>query len=337
MTALSLALPTSDPADVVRWAQRAEAAGFQTVWASEMTGNPFISLAAVAGRTSRIQLGTSIALAFVRSPWVTALSALDLDALSGGRFVLGLGTGLKRLSERWHGVAYGKPAPHVKECIDVIRLIIERAPRGEAIRYAGQYYDIDIQGWSRPLAPVRPRIPIYLAGLREGMVRTAGEVADGLLGHPVCSPQWTRDVVLPAMALGLQRSGRRRQDFHFCAAALCAIGRDVREASRAAAASIAHYATVTAFEPVFLSHGFEAPLQAIHEAFLRGDTEAMIAAVSQEMVEAFAVAGTPDHVRKKVSIYGELADSLALSWPEHFLPSDEVEAYREAVLDLFGR
>jgi probable F420-dependent oxidoreductase len=321
---------------VARWAQRAETAGFQTVWASEMTGNPFISLAAVATGTSRVQLGTSIALAFVRSPWVTALSALDLDALSGGRFVLGLGTGLKRLSERWHGVAYGKPAPHVKECIDVIRLIIERAPRGEPIRYAGQYYDIDIQGWSRPLAPVRARIPIYLAGLREGMVRTAAEVADGLLGHPVCSPQWTRDVVLPAMALGLQRSGRRRKDFHFCAASLCAIGRDVREARRAAAASIAHYATVTAFEPVFLSHGFAGPLQAIHEAFLRGDPEAMIAAVSPEMVEAFAIAGAPDHVRKKASICSEVADSLALSWPEHFLPSEQVETYREAVIELFG-
>jgi len=336
MTALSLALPTSEPAHAAHWARRAEAGGFQAVWASEMTGNPFIALAAVATQTSQIQLGTSIALAFVRSPWVTALSALDLDALSGGRFVLGLGTGLKRLSERWHGVAYGKPAPHVKECIDVIRLIMERAPRGEAIRYAGQYYDIDIQGWSRPLTPVRARIPIYLAGLREGMVRTAGEVADGLLGHPVCSPRWTREVVLPAMALGLQRSGRRREDFHFCAGALCAIGHDTLEARRAAAASIAHYATVTAFEPVFLNHGFEAPLQGIHEAFLRGDSEAMMAAVTPEMVDAFAVAGTPDHVRKKLGIYGELADSLALSSPEHFLPVDEVEAYREAVLDVFG-
>src|SRR4030067_156945 len=145
-----------------------------------------------------------------------------------------------------------------------------------------------MQGGSRPLAPARPRIPIYLAGLREGMVRTAGEVADGLLGHPVCSPQWTREELLPAMARGLQRSGPRRQDFHFCAAALCAIGRDARQARRAAAASIAHYATVTAFEPVFLSHGFDAPLQAIHDAFLRGDTGAMIAAVSPEMGEAFA-------------------------------------------------
>src|SRR4030067_2257636 len=106
-----------------------------------------------------------------------------------------------------------------------------------------------MQGGSRPLAPARPRIPIYLAGLREGMVRTAGEVADGLVGHPVCSPQWTRDVVLPAMALGLQRSGRRRQDFHFCAGALCAIGRDVREARRAAAATTAHYPPGTPVQP----------------------------------------------------------------------------------------
>ena len=80
-----------------------------------------------------------------------------------------------------------------------------------------------------------------------------------------------------------------------------------------------------------------APRQGLHEAFRRGDPEALIPAVSPEMVEAFAVAGTPDHVRKKVSICSELADSVALSWPEHFLPSDEVEAYREAVLDLFGR
>ncbi len=169
-------------------------------------------------------------------------------------------------------------------------------------------------------------------------MRTAGEVADGLLGHPVCSLQWTRDVVLPAMALGLQRSGRQRQDFHFCAAALCAIGRDVREARRAAAASIAQYATVTAFEPVFLSHGFGGQLQVIHEAFLRGDTEAMIAAVSPEMIDAFAVAGTPDYVRKKISICGEVADSVALSWPSASggLPNDQVETYREAVIELFG-
>ena len=263
---LSIALSGSDPGEMIRWAQRAEAAGFETLWATEVTGNPFISLAAIASHAQRIQLGTSIALAFVRSPWVTALTALDLDLVSGGRFILGLGTGLKRLNERWHGVAYGRPAPHVKECIEAVRLIMEKAPRGEPIRYSGQYYNIDIQGWSRPLRPARERIPIFLAGLREGMVRTAGEVADGLLGHPICSHQWNREVILPALARGLERSGRPRGRFHFCAGLLCAIDSDVRRARRAAAGSIASFATVTAFEPLFLAHGFEGPLGEIGRA-----------------------------------------------------------------------
>ena len=342
MSRLSVGLSGGDPVEMIGWAQRAEAAGFDAIWSSEMTGNPFIPLAAVASHTQRIQLGTSIALAFVRSPWVTALSALDLDLLSGGRFILGLGTGLKRLNERWHGVAYGRPAPHVKECIEAIRLIMEKAPSGQPIRYSGQYYDIDIQGWSRSAGPARERIPIYLAGLREGMVRTAAEVADGFLGHPICSLQWTRQVILPALAKGLASrqaaAGRHsHQDFHFCAGLCCAIDRDVRQARRAAAGSIAFYATVTAFEPLFLSHGFETALQAIHQAFLRGDTQAMLDAVSDEMIEAFAVAGTVDQVRKKVGLYGEVADSIALSWPEQFLPAEEAQAYREAVLAVFGR
>src|SRR3990172_12030857 len=169
----SLSVGVGAAADIARLARLAEDAGFDTLWAAEMSHEPFLPLAAAATSTSRIGLGTSIALAFVRSPWVTALSALDLDVLSCGRFILGLGTGLKRLNERWHGVAYGKPTPHIRECIKVIRLITERAHTGEPIRFSGHYYDVDIQGWQRPLAPVRERIPIYLAGVREGMIRTA--------------------------------------------------------------------------------------------------------------------------------------------------------------------
>jgi hypothetical protein len=149
MTSLSLSVSISDAQAMIRWARAAEAAGLQALWAAEMVHDPFLPLAAVAGHTSRIELGTAIALAFVRSPWVTAVSALDLDMLSGGRFTLGLGTGLKRLNERWHGVAYGKPAPHIKECIQVVRLIMERAHLGEPIRYSGQYYSVDIKGWQR--------------------------------------------------------------------------------------------------------------------------------------------------------------------------------------------
>ena len=216
-----------------------------------MFHDPFLPLASAATGTSRITLGTSIALAFVRSPWVTALSALDLDILSGGRFILGLGTGLKRLNERWHGVAYGKPTPHIRECVKVIRLITERAHIGEPIRFSGQYYDVDIQGWQRPVMPVRERIPIYLAGVREGMIRTAAEVADGLLGHPIYSQRWINDVVLPSVARGLRDSARKREDFQLCLFVCCAVDNDVAAARRAAAATIAFYATVNTYEPLF--------------------------------------------------------------------------------------
>jgi len=334
MSRYSLSIGIGQAEDVARLAGRAEAAGFEALWTSEMFHDPFLPLAAAAAGTSRIGLGTSIALAFVRSPWVTALSALDLDVLSGGRFLLGLGTGLKRLNERWHGVAYGKPTPHVKECIQLIRLIMERAHRGEPIRFSGQYYDVDIQGWRRPVSPVRERVPIYLAGVREGMIRTAAEVADGLLGHPIYSLSWIRQVVLPSVARGLQDSGRPRDEFHLCLAVCCAVGKDVQRVRRAAAATIAFYATVRTYEPLFAA--FQPQVQRIQEALMRDDPAAMANAVSDEMIDAFAVAGTPDQARAKLAAYADLADTICLTPPDQLIDPQESAEYREALLATFG-
>ncbi len=330
----SLGITVAAAEETAVLAARAEAAGFQAIWTSEMFHDPFLPLAAAATGTERICLGTSIALAFVRSPWVTALAALDLDVLSGGRFILGLGTGLKRLNERWHGVAYGKPTPHIRECVQVIRLITERAHQGQPIRFSGQYYDVDIQGWKRPLPPVRERIPIYLAGVRDGMIRTAALVADGLLGHPIYSHRWVREVVLPSLARGLAESGRRREGFHLCLAVCCAVGRDVAAARRSAAATIAFYATVNTYEPLFARFPLE--VQRIQSALLAGDNEAMVEAVSDEMVDTFAVAGTPDDARRKLAPYLELADSICLTPPDQLVDPKEAREYREALLSTFG-
>jgi probable F420-dependent oxidoreductase len=299
-----------------------------------MFHDPFAPLATASGSTSTIDLGTSIALAFVRSPWVTALAALDLDVLSGGRFILGLGTGLKRFNERWHGVAYGKPTPHIREVVQIVRLVNETAHLGEPIRFRGQFYDFDIQGWRRPIAPVRPRIPIYLAGVREGMIRTAAQVADGLLGHPIYSLKWTRDVVLPSVARGLAESGRKREDIKLCLALCCAIHPDVVSARRAAAATIAFYATVTTYEPLFVA--FPAEVARIQEAARAGDTEEMVAGVTQEMVDVFAAAGTADDVRRKVAGYRDLADTVILTPPDQLVEPSETARYRSALIEVFG-
>lgn len=323
------------PASAPEAARRAEEAGFEALWTAEMFHDPFLPLAAAATSTTRIGLGTSIALAFVRSPWVTALAALDLDAMSGGRFTLGLGTGLKRLTERWHGVAYGKPTPHIREVVQIIRLISENAHRGEPIRFRGQFYDLDIQGWQRPAHPVRERFPIYLAGVREGMIRTAAQVADGLLGHPIYPLRWVRDVVTPALARGLHEAGRDRDGFRLCLGVCCAIDSDAARAKRAAAATIAFYATVNTYEPLFAA--FPGEVQRIQQAAVRNDTEAMIAAVSEEMVEAFAVIGDVDSARRKLAAYGDLADQVILSPPDQLIDQAESERYRSALIEGFGR
>jgi alkanesulfonate monooxygenase SsuD/methylene tetrahydromethanopterin reductase-like flavin-dependent oxidoreductase (luciferase family) len=265
---------------------------------------------------------------------VTALSALDLDVLSGGRFMLGLGTGLKRLNERWHGVAYGKPTPHIRECVKVVRLIIERAHKGEPIRFSGHYYDVDIQGWQRPLSPVRDSIPIYLAGVREGMIRTAAEVGDGLLGHPIYSLRWINEVVLPSLARGLRDSGRRREEFQLCLSVCCAIDQDAAAARRAAAATIAFYATVNTYEPLFAP--FSREVSAIRGALLSNDVLGMIDSVTDEMVDAFAVAGTPDDARRKLAPYMALADSICLTPPDQLIDPGETDRYREMLLGTFA-
>jgi len=335
MSRYSLAVGVAPAEEIARLARQAEDAGFDTLWAPEMSHEPFLPLAAAATSTSRIQLGTSIALAFVRSPWVTALSALDMDILSGGRFILGLGTGLKRLNERWHGVAYGKPTPHIKECIQVIRLITENAHLGRPIRFSGQYYDLDIQGWQRPYPPQRERIPIFLAGVREGMIRTAAEFADGLLGHAIYSLPWIRQTVLPSVARGLAQAGRERNQFHICLSVCCAVSRDGAAARRAVAATIAFYATVKTYEPVFAA--FPSEYGRIQEADLKGDTTAMVDAVSEQMIDVFAVAGTPEETRGKLEAYAELADSICLQPPDQLIDPAETEVYRQALLATFGR
>ncbi|MCH8052090.1 MAG: LLM class flavin-dependent oxidoreductase [Chloroflexi bacterium] len=334
MSRYSLALGAGPAEEVAKLAADAEAAGFGALWTSEMFHDPFSPLAAAATGTSRIGLGTSIALAFVRSPWVLALTALDLDAMSGGRFVLGLGTGLKRINERWHGIAYGKPTPHIREVVQLVRLITERAHGGEPIKFSGQFYTLDIQGWRRPQPPVRERIPIYLAGVREGMIRAAASVADGLLGHPIYSLRWTKEVVIPALARGLKEAGREREGFELCLAVCCAVDSDVGRARRAAAATIAFYATVKTYEPLFAS--FPTEVRAIREALLKGNTTGAAEAVSDEMIDTFAATGDADQVRAQVKPYLDLADTVCLSPPDQLIESAETERYRQALLEVFG-
>ncbi len=333
---ISIAAIGDTAEDLASEAARAEEAGIECLWAPELFRSSYTQATWLAAKTERIGVATGIAWAFTRSPFIHAVSALDVDEMSGGRFRLGLGAGVKRLNETWHNADYGKPAPHLREAIEATRLIMEQASAGKPIRFQGDYYDIDIKGWVRPHKPVRDRIPIYTAGVREGMCRMAGDVADGLIGHPICSMRWLDEVIVANFTQGLERSGRKRSDFDYVPTVCCAIDDDEERARDAARRTIAFYATVRTYAPVWEMHGFEAEAQAVGDSFRAGDLAAVPGHVTDEMVDTYTAAGPLDKVRERVEAVAERADGLFLTPPTYFIPPEQLVEYQHKLIEAFG-
>ena len=333
---ISVAAIGSAAADLEAEAKRAEAAGVECVWAPELFRSSMTQAAYLAGRTERIGVATGIAWAFTRSPFIHAVSALDVDEFSGGRFRLGLGAGVKRLNETWHNAEYGRPAPHLRETIEATRRIMQQAGAGEPIRFQGEYYDIDIKGWFRPHPAPRESVPIYTAAVQAGMARMAGDLADGLIGHPIQSLRWIDEVVVDAFEEGLRRSRRERGDFDYLPTVCCAIDDDEAKAVDLARRTISFYATVKTYMPLWELHGFADNAAEAGEAFRRGDLAAVPAAISDEMVETYCAAGPLDKVRARVEATAERADGLFLTPPTYFISPEELSEYQNRLIDAFG-
>jgi probable F420-dependent oxidoreductase len=333
---VSIAAIGGDVADLDEQARDAESAGVDCVWAPELFRSSVTQATLLAARTERIGVGTGIAWAFTRSPFILAVSALDIDEISNGRFRLGLGAGVKRLNETWHGVEYGRPAPHLRETIEATRLIMERAQAGEPIRYQGTYHDIDIKGWVRPHPPARERVPIYTAAVREGMARMAGDVADGLIGHPMCSLRWLDEVLVANFETGLSRSGRERSELDFLPTVCCAIADDEEAAYEACRRTVCFYATVRTYMPLWEMHGFGDAANAVGEAFRAGELAAMPGHVPDEMVDTYCAAGPLEKVRARVGEVAERGDGIFLTPPTYFIPPDELFGYQRRIVEAFG-
>lgn len=314
----------------------AEAAGYERVWANELHRSPFTQLAPTATATTTIGIGTAVVLAFTRSALTTALAALDLDELSGGRFVLGLGSGVARLNEDWHHVPFGKPVPHLRETVELIRRFVATAHLGEPITYEGEYERVDVRGFERPFPPVRERIPVYLAAVGPALTTLAGEVADGWIAHELCSPRYVTTVAVPKLEDGLRRAGRDRDELRVVASACCVVDDDRKAAKRAGARLVAFYASVKTYDWFFELHGFGAEAARIRELFRRGDYDAMADACTDDMVDAFLFAGTADDVRVALRAYDGIADELKLSPPTHIVPEEVTRTSQDALLGLLA-
>lgn len=317
-------------------ARSAEDGEFEVVWTPELHRSAWVPATAMAAATRRVEVATGIAYAFPRSAMVTALHALDLDDLSGGRFILGLGTGVRRLIEGWHDATFGSPAAHLRETVDVIRRFISMSHTGEPITFEGDWVNVDIQGYERPFQPVRESVPIYIGSVGPVLTRTAGEIADGWIAHELGSPAYLEEKILPNLEEGMSRVGRDRSEVTRVVSACCVPYQDAAQARRWAAGLVAFYASVRTYTDFFAWHGFEDEARRIQERFREGDEAGMIDACTDEMVETFTFAGTPDDVRRQIRVYDGLADAIKLTPPTHLVDAEVTRLSQEQILTLWG-
>ena len=333
---MGIVLLGGDIATAVQLTSRAEAAGFDSVWTTEFyERTAVVSLAAMANASERVTLGSAIAYAVGRSPLVLSAEARDLDELSNGRLILGLGTGTRTMQRDWHGADPEAPAKRVEELVPLLRQFWAMDESG--VNHEGRFYSVRLQPTVAVRPPLRADIPVYLAGVNPRMVQAAGTVADGLVGHPIFTRRYVEEVVRPALATGTQLSGRRDGDVGIAGYVICSIHDDVDVARADAKAQIAFYAVVKSYAGVFRLHGFERDIEEIRAAWMRRDRAAMIAAVPEALVDAMAVAGPPDEVRQRFSDgFDGLYDDALLYSPSFGLSEERFAENLEAILDTFG-
>jgi probable F420-dependent oxidoreductase len=299
---------SDDPRDlgiagIAARARRIEETGFDAILASETSGHdPFFPLLVAAEHTERVGLATGVAIAFPRAPMVVAQMAWDLQRLSGGRFTLGLGTQVKGQSERRYGVPWtGAPGPRLREYVACLRAILETFQHPEAPRwYRGEHYRFDLlPPVFRPEPIAHPHVPIHVAAVNPFMSRLAGEACDGVFAHPVCTPRYVREVMLPAVRGAAAAAGRSAGAVEIVHAPIVVTARDRAALEKEKALHrrrVAFYGSTRTYHPVFALHGFEDLGMRLHALSLEGKWEEMTRLVPDEMAAEFATIATLDEL-----------------------------------------
>ncbi|GAA1518350.1 TIGR03617 family F420-dependent LLM class oxidoreductase [Nocardioides humi] len=296
----------------------AEAAGYDRIWASEIGHDPFLQLTAAALATRSIGLGTGIAVAFARNPMNTAHLAHDLQALSHGRFALGLGTQVKAHVTRRFSMPWSRPAARMREYVLALRAIWDAWETGGRLSFDGEFYTHtlmtpmfvpDDHGHGAP--------PVVVAAVGDVMAETAGEVGDGMLCHSFLTERYLREATLPAIERGRARSDVAA--FEIVGGPFVATGgspEQIEAATAAVRAQVAFYASTPAYRPVLECHGWGDLGGRLHELSRAGDWAAMAAAVPDEVLHEFAAVGEPDQAADLLwQRYGDLVDRFAIVTP----------------------
>lgn len=323
--------------EMVAAAQAAEAAGAEVLWVPELHRSATISAAAIAAATDQAAVGTAIALAFTRSPMVTALEAMDIDEMTNGRFILGLGSGVQRLNELWHNARWGKPVGHMRETVRNIRAFIASARSGELIDLPGEYEPMQIRGYERPFYQVRTTIPIYLGAMGPAMTKLVGEIGDGWISHELCSPRYLDELLIPWLREGMDRAERPHDSVDVVVSALCAVDSDGARARRWAAGTVGFYASVKTYEDFFAFHSLADEQAKVIEAFRSGiGADYLGDYVPDHMVDALTVAGTPDQAMERIAAYDGVATTIKITPPTHGLSAEDTRSSQTQILRMIA-
>jgi alkanesulfonate monooxygenase SsuD/methylene tetrahydromethanopterin reductase-like flavin-dependent oxidoreductase (luciferase family) len=284
--------------EMVELAQRAERAGYDSVWIPEFWRECFVPAAAVALGTSRIKIGSGIALAYARSPALTAQTVANIDEVAGGRFILGLGTGAFEPNEFWYDVReQRRRLTRRRDVAEIVKQYLA-AKSGDEITYEGRAGST--RNFPLTFTPYRPRIPIYFGAIKPKSIEAAAEIADGVLTGALISLRYLDDVVIPSVRRGAERAGRPFEDVDVAGLVTCAIADDAAEAREMVRADVATYLPFEGIRDVFTLSGYAEEQKTAAEAFMRNDRDAVLAAVTDEMIDDVTLCGTPDHCREKL-------------------------------------
>ncbi len=326
---LDAILPPIDFAEAPAVAQAAERVGFGALWCAETTHDPFLQCASIAASTQNLQFGTAIAVAFARSPTTLAYTAWDLAKTSKGRFILGLGTQVRAHITRRFGMPWPDSATgQLRDQIGAMRALWHTWQNGAPLNFSSPHYHLTLMTpFFNPGAIEHPHIPIYLAGVNAGLARLAGEAAEGFLVHPLHSPTYLRQVLLPAIRKGAKKANRTMADFTLSATVLAATTPEEENYIRM---QIAFYASTPSYRTVLDLHGWGDIADRLAALARTQSWSDMPSLVSDEMLRTFSLVCPAADLAHAISErYSGCAQRVSLYLP--FVPGERDDFWRFVV------
>lgn len=293
-------------------ASEGESAGCASMYTVEAGRNAITCAAAVIAATERVRVGTYIVNAYARSPWLAGLAARDLDEMSGGRFVLGVGTGNPLFNDLYMGEDSSKPLAKMRDYIEIVRAVVA-GRAGERVRYEGQSHRIR---WRATWEPTSPQVPVYLSASGPNMVRLAGEVSDGVGVGIMASTTFMRDIVRPNATAAAAGAGRDPSEVAFPMGAMVSVNEDPERARAAIASRICdlfHPVPHPYYDSQLRQLGFGDFVERAYELIPAGRRSEAVQLVPDEVIDTMTITGTPADCARRIREYDGLADEIIVS------------------------